>query len=304
MSTSCSAEAGTGSTTVLNRRRSALDSSFTPRSRSLAVAMTLKPRDRLQLTFELRDRQRLLGQDGDQRVLHVRGHPGQLLDPRDLAAGHRAHHRAGHHRGPGRSLRDQPRVVPAVPDRFLGGPRGALHHQRRVAGDGRGQVLGQPGLRRARHAEQQQGPVGGQRGHGDLDEAARAHVLRRDLGAVGRGRPAGRWSPPTGTAASPAAAAGRRRRPARTARLVLLLRVRTQDRFGSRVPGVLSRRLSVIVQLLQHVVAKPQHPSAAPTAGGAPAPARAAHPVRRARVGPAGQLAQGLFSAGMRGGAR
>ena len=44
MSTSCSAEAGNGSTTVLNRLRSALDRSFTPRSRSLAVAMTLKPR--------------------------------------------------------------------------------------------------------------------------------------------------------------------------------------------------------------------------------------------------------------------
>ena len=37
ISTSCSAESGTGSTTVLNRLRSALDSSLTPRSRSLAV---------------------------------------------------------------------------------------------------------------------------------------------------------------------------------------------------------------------------------------------------------------------------
>jgi hypothetical protein len=43
MSTSSSTVAGTGSTTVLKRRRSALDSSLTPRSRSLAVAMTLKP---------------------------------------------------------------------------------------------------------------------------------------------------------------------------------------------------------------------------------------------------------------------
>ncbi len=35
--------AGSGSTTVLNRRRNAEDNSFTPRSRSLAVAITLKP---------------------------------------------------------------------------------------------------------------------------------------------------------------------------------------------------------------------------------------------------------------------
>ncbi len=44
MSTSASALSGSGSTTVLKRRRSALDSSLTPRSRSLAVAIRLKPR--------------------------------------------------------------------------------------------------------------------------------------------------------------------------------------------------------------------------------------------------------------------
>ena len=43
MSTSSSSVAGSGRITVLNRRRSAEDSSFTPRSRSLAVAITLKP---------------------------------------------------------------------------------------------------------------------------------------------------------------------------------------------------------------------------------------------------------------------
>ena len=41
--TSSSCEAGTGSTTVLKRRFKALDSSFTPLSRLLAVAMTEKP---------------------------------------------------------------------------------------------------------------------------------------------------------------------------------------------------------------------------------------------------------------------
>ncbi len=41
---SSSTVAGNGSTTVLNRRRSADEMSLTPRSRSLAVAITLNPR--------------------------------------------------------------------------------------------------------------------------------------------------------------------------------------------------------------------------------------------------------------------
>ena len=43
MATSSSKVAGVGSTTVLNRRIKALDRSFTPLSRLLAVAITLKP---------------------------------------------------------------------------------------------------------------------------------------------------------------------------------------------------------------------------------------------------------------------
>ena len=43
ISTSSSSVAGSGSTTVLNRRRRAEDRSLTPRSRSFAVAMTLNP---------------------------------------------------------------------------------------------------------------------------------------------------------------------------------------------------------------------------------------------------------------------
>ena len=43
MAISSSALAGSGSTTVLKRRRSALDISLIPRSRSFAVAMRLKP---------------------------------------------------------------------------------------------------------------------------------------------------------------------------------------------------------------------------------------------------------------------
>src|SRR5690606_39043504 len=77
-----------------------------------------------------------------------------------------------------------PRVVPAVPDGLLGGAGGALDEQGRVAADGGGEVFGQPGLGRAGDAEQQQRPVGGQGGDGDLDDAAGADVLGRDPVAV------------------------------------------------------------------------------------------------------------------------
>ena len=45
-----------------------------------------------------------------------------------------------------RAFGDQPRVVPAVPDRVLGGPGRALHEQRRVAADRGREMLRQPGL--------------------------------------------------------------------------------------------------------------------------------------------------------------
>jgi hypothetical protein len=48
-------------------------------------------------------------------------------------------------------------------------------------------VLAQPTLGRARHAEQQQRPVGRQRGDGDLDQSPAADVLRRDDEAVVEG---------------------------------------------------------------------------------------------------------------------
>ena len=46
---------------------------------------------RLHLGVEFGDRQRLLGEDRDQRVLHLGGHARQFLDARDLAVLHRAH---------------------------------------------------------------------------------------------------------------------------------------------------------------------------------------------------------------------
>ncbi len=135
---------------------------------------------RLDLVAELGHRQRLLGQDRDQRVLHVGRHPGQLLDPGDRAVGHRPEHRAGHERVAAGAVGEQARVVPAVADRLLGRAGGALDEQGGVAADRRGQMLGDPGLGRAGHAEQEQRPVGGEGGHSHLHQPPRADVLRRD----------------------------------------------------------------------------------------------------------------------------
>ena len=76
---------GSGSTTVLNRRRSALDSSLTPRSRSLAVAMTLKPLRACTSVPSSGIGSVFSDRIGDQRVLHVGRDAGQLLDPGDRA---------------------------------------------------------------------------------------------------------------------------------------------------------------------------------------------------------------------------
>ena len=161
ISTSWSRLSGSGSTTVLNRRRSAEDRSLTPLSRLFAVAMTLNPLTRLHFCVEFGDGQGLLAHDGDEGILHVRRDPGELLHPNQAAGLHGPHHRPGHQRRAGRAVGEQPRVVPAVPQRLFRCARGALHHQGGGAGDGRRQVLAEPGLRRARHAEQQQAPVSG-----------------------------------------------------------------------------------------------------------------------------------------------
>ena len=93
----------------------------------------------------------------------------------------------GHQGRPGRAVGEQPGVVPAVPQCLFGRARGALHHQRRGSRNGRGQVLAQPGLRGARHAQQQQRPVCGKRRDGDFDEPGGTQVLWGDLGAVRQG---------------------------------------------------------------------------------------------------------------------
>lgn len=109
----------------------------------------------------------------------------------------------------------------------------ALHEQRRVSADGRGQVLGHPCLRRAGHAEQEQCPVGGERGDGDLDDAARAHILRCDHCAIRQGateqvhRDGPRRHPPAGRARA------------------VVLRGQRSEFGGERVLGVRPQRLGV-----------------------------------------------------------
>ena len=112
---------------------------------------------------------------------------------RAMRAGlHGPHHRARHQRraasGPRRAAGRSSSRSAATPRRA----RGALHQQRRGAADRRGEVLAHPGLGGAGHAEQQQRPVGGQRGDGDLDEPPRADVLRRDRRCRRRASPPSR----------------------------------------------------------------------------------------------------------------
>ena len=182
---SSSTVSGSGRTTVLKRRRSALESSLMPRSRSLAVAIRLKPADRRHLGVELGYRQRLLRQDHHERVLDVGRHPGQLLDACDRPGAHRPVHRARHQRRLARALGQQSRVVPAVAQRLLGGAGGALHEQRRIPADRGREVLAHPGLGGAGDAEQQQRAVGGEGGNGDLHQPPPADVLGDDHRAVG-----------------------------------------------------------------------------------------------------------------------
>ena len=185
ISTSCSIESGSGRITVLKRRFSAEDRSCTPLSRSFAVAITLKPRRACTSSLSSG-----IGSVFSDRIVMSASctSAGMRVSSSTRAiepVGHGPHDRARHHRVAARSIGEQLGVVPAVADRLLAGARGALHQQRRVAADGRGQVLADPRLGGAGHAEQQQRPVGRERGDGDLDDPAGAEVLRRDLGAVG-----------------------------------------------------------------------------------------------------------------------
>ena len=140
----------------------------------------------LHLTGQLGDRQHLLAEHGDERVLHITRHARQLLDAHDGTLLHRPVHGRRHERAHTRPLGQQAGVVPAVANRLLRCAGGALHQHRRVATDGRRKMLADPCLGGTGQAEQEQGTVGGERRDGDLDQATRADVLRRDDGAVGQ----------------------------------------------------------------------------------------------------------------------
>ena len=96
--------------------------------------------------------------------------------PRSMAR----HDRRRHERPAAGPFGQQAGVVPAVAHGLFGGAGGALHQQRRVAADGRGQVLADPGLGGAGQAEQQQGAVGGQRGDRRSRSAAAAPMYFGD----------------------------------------------------------------------------------------------------------------------------
>ena len=168
----------------------------------------------LDLVVQLGDRQRLLREDRDQRVLHVGGMrvssstrailPSRIA--RIIGLGHERVARTGPRPAAGRSSSrsgSPPRRCRRCPGRAASSRRrsprpGARETQR---------------LGRAGHAEQQQRAVGGERGDGDLDQPAVADVLGRDRRSrrqraaeqVGRDGP-GRELP--------ARRAGRGRRPA------------------------------------------------------------------------------------------
>ena len=63
--------------TVLKRRFSALERSFTPLSLLLARGYDVESADGLHLLVQLGDGQGLLRKDGDERILHVRTDTGE-----------------------------------------------------------------------------------------------------------------------------------------------------------------------------------------------------------------------------------
>jgi hypothetical protein len=81
-----------------------------------------------------------------------------------------------------------PGHVPRVLDVVLGGARGALDDVRRVAGDRRGEQLGEPALAGAGVADEQQAAVGRQRDDRLLDQRGVAEPLLRDRAVEPVGR--------------------------------------------------------------------------------------------------------------------
>ena len=181
---SSSMSLGSGSTTTLKRRFSAEDSSFTPLSRLLAVAMTLKPRRACTASFSSG-----IGRIfSESTVISV----SCTSEPMRVSSSsrsrravlHGAEERRRHQRLARRPLGEQQRIVPAVADLRLVGAGRALDELLRIAGDGGRQVLRHPGLRGSRHAEQQERAIGRKRRDRRLHQPAVADILWRDLFAA------------------------------------------------------------------------------------------------------------------------
>ena len=168
----------------LKRRLSAADISETPRSRRLAVAMTVKP------GCGVRPSRRRPGQvrDADRRSERIdtsasctSGRQRVISSTRATAPGaHRGQDRRRHQRLGVRALGEQQGVVPAVAQLVLGGAGGALHGQRAGAADGGGQQLGEHRLGGAGLADEQQAALAGQGDHAAFDQRAFADELRHD----------------------------------------------------------------------------------------------------------------------------
>jgi len=129
------------------------------------------------------NRHDLFRQQRDERILHFGGRARDFLEAYQLALLETAKDRAGHQRLGAGAFRQQQGVVPAVANLLLGGAGGALHHLQAVAANRCGQMFTKPAFCGSRFTDKQQGPVGGERGNGNFDDALVAQVLRPNLDA-------------------------------------------------------------------------------------------------------------------------
>ena len=171
------ARSAIGSTSSkLKRRFSAADISETPRSRRLAVAITLKPGAAYSVPSsspavssgtDIRRSDRI-----ETRASWTSGRQRVTSSIRTTAPV-RIACRTGrcHERFRRRALREQEGVVPAVLDLVLGRPGGALHRERRAAADRRRQQLRQHRLGGPRLADEQQAALSRDRHDAALDQA-------------------------------------------------------------------------------------------------------------------------------------
>ena len=192
----------------LKRRLSAADISETPRSRRLAVAITVKPgaawAGRVRPCRPVRAR-RCAGRTGSTPARPAPPGRQRVISSTRATAPLRIAVRTGEGTSACRAgpLGEQQGVVPAVAELVLGGAGGALHGERAGAADGGGQQLGQHRLGGARLADEQQAALAGEGDHAALDQGAFADELppddeaaRHALAGVGARRAARMAVPP------------------------------------------------------------------------------------------------------------